>query len=76
MRKSRRKAVREDIVPPAGSRRTQGPNYNGRLVDYVLHHWEPAACAGVSRSLKRTIDRINKFRPSWLAEKTDDSSAE
>ncbi len=35
VRRSRRKRIREDIVPPAHSTREQGPDYNGRLARFV-----------------------------------------
>jgi len=34
-------SLREDIVPPAGSRRIQGPNYNGRLAAFVREKRDP-----------------------------------
>ena len=66
-RKSRRRRVREDIVPPQRSTREQGPNYNGRLVEYVVRHWDPRYCANVSPSLERAIQRIDSFRPTWMS---------
>lgn len=61
---SRSRDIRDDIVPPAGSRRKIGPNYNGRLVTFVHGSWDPSMAAGSSDSLKRTLAAIAGFKPS------------
>lgn len=66
VRRSRRKRIREDIVPPQRSTREQGPDYNGRLVRFVEGHWDPRDCANVSRSLEKALRRIDSFVPSWI----------
>lgn len=66
VRRSRRKRLREDIVPPQHSTREQGPDYNGRLVRFVEGHWDPRDCAKTSRSLEKAIHRIDSFVPSWM----------
>ena len=72
VRRSRRKRLREDIVPPLRSTREQGPNYNGRLVRFVEGPWDPRDCANVSRSLEKAILRIDSFVPSWVSPDTED----
>lgn len=72
VRKSRRKRVREDIVPPQRSTRVQGPDYNGRLVRFVDSHWDPRDCANGSRSLEKAIHRIDSFVPSWRSPDEED----
>ena len=67
VRRSRRKRIREDIVPPQCSTREQGPDYNGRLVRFVEGYWDPRDCARVCRSLEKAIDRIDSFVPSWAS---------
>lgn len=57
--------LRIDLVPPAGSTRKQGPNYNGRLIAYVNQAWRPSIASLNSTSLSRTIRAIRRFRPIW-----------
>ncbi len=64
-RRSRRRSLREDIVPPVRSRRVQGPNYNGRLRSFVGAHWNPRHAASYSPSLARTLAKLDGFAPSW-----------
>jgi len=66
-RRSRRKRIRQDIVPPRDSTREQGPDYNGRLARFVKDHWDPRHCAAVSRSLEKAVQRIDSFVPSWMS---------
>lgn len=61
--KSPKSDIRRDIVPPAGSSRTQGPDYNGRLIGFVQTHWSPARARKRSSSLARTIGALNTFKP-------------
>ncbi len=62
-RSSRRRDLREDIVPPDKSMRKQGPNYNGRLAQFVGEDWKASSGASRSLSLKRTIAALNRFQP-------------
>ncbi|MCH8149446.1 MAG: hypothetical protein IH987_15930 [Planctomycetes bacterium] len=71
VRRSRRKRIREDIVPPQRSTREQGPDYNGRLVRFVESHWDPRLCTSVCRSLEKAIHRIDSFVPSWISPDED-----
>lgn len=54
-RASRRRAVREDIVPREGSGRPVGPAYASRLIEFASSSWRPAAAADRSDSLRRAI---------------------
>jgi len=64
-RKSRSRDIRDDIVPPAGSTREQGPNYNGRLIAFVNNVWEPSVAANSVGSLRRALEAVNRFKPTW-----------
>jgi hypothetical protein len=64
-RKSKRKNVRDDICPRDGSIAKIGPNYNGQLGRFVSQTWNPNTAKQNSNSLKRTMDRLTKFRPTW-----------
>ena len=61
-RRSRHGGVRRDIVPPDRSTAQQGPNYNGRLGEFVAHVWNPTAASANSPSLKRTLRALEEFR--------------
>lgn len=63
--KSPKSDIRRDIVPPLGSLREQGPDYNGRLIEFVQGYWNPAKARKRSESLARTIDALNIFTPIW-----------
>ncbi len=58
---SRRRAIREDITPRLGSRRAVGPNYAGRLIEFITNEevgWRPAVAADRSDSLARALRAI------------------
>jgi len=57
-RSSRSSALRQDIVPRAGSGRTVGPAYSSRIAEFVTDHWDPQRAAGSSDSLRRAMARI------------------
>jgi len=64
-RHSRRKAIRQDMVPREASGRPVGPAYTSRLVEYVASHWRPAIAAPRCDSLRRAIVALTR-----LVEKT------
>ncbi len=64
-RDSRKRALREDIVPKHGSTAKQGPAYNERLVSFVQEAWNPSVARQFSPSLERTIRAIELFTPVW-----------
>lgn len=64
-RKSRKRGLREDIVPTEGSTAKQGPDYNGRLKSFVEEFWNPYEAMHNSPSLRRTIRAVEKFQPEW-----------
>ena len=54
-RRSRRRELRQSIVPPPGSTRTQGPNYNGALLPFVQQQWNIAEARRNADSLERAV---------------------
>ena len=54
-RRSRRRDVREDMVPREESGRRVGPAYASRLIEYVKNKWRPEVAARRSESLRRAI---------------------
>jgi len=60
-RRSRRRAVREDMVPREGSGRPVGPAYSSRLIEYVERRWRPDIAARHAESLRRAIDCLERL---------------
>jgi hypothetical protein len=64
-RRSRRRAIREDIVPREGSGGRVGPGYVGRLIEFVTaaeNGWRPGVAAGRSDSLRRCLEALQVLR--------------
>ena len=60
-RRSRRKAIREDMVPREGSGRRVGPAYAARLIEYAATAWRPGVAARHAESLRRAIDCLRRL---------------
>ncbi len=61
-RKSRRRAIREDMVPIAGSGQTVGPAYTSRMIEFIQNPtagWRPDVAALSCDSLRRCIRAIS-----------------
>ncbi len=54
-RQSRRRDIREDMVPREGSGRPVGPAFTSRLIEFVNQCWRPEVAAKRSDSLARAI---------------------
>ena len=63
-RKSRSKRIRTDMTPRPGSTSRVGPDYNGRLSEFVAEVWDYRAASAHSESLRRSLRRIESFAPS------------
>jgi len=57
---SRKRSIREDIVPISDNARI-GPNYNGRLLEFVLGEWNTKRAAARSEILYCTMRHLDKF---------------
>lgn len=66
--RSRYRRLREDLCPPAGSIRVQGPGYNARLAEFVACKWDAVRAAAHSPSLARSFQRIREFNPKPIAQ--------
>jgi len=53
--RSRRRAIRDDMVPRPGSGRKIGPAYTSRLIEFVGSRWRPDVAETQSESLARTV---------------------
>jgi hypothetical protein len=60
-RRSRSKAIREDIVPSMGSTARQGPAYVSRLSEFTEKHWDIRRASSCAQSLKRTVDSLTQW---------------
>lgn len=60
-RRSRRRAVREDIVPVRGTTATVGPGYLARITEFATDHWRPDVAALSCSSLKRCLDSLGRW---------------
>lgn len=62
-RRSRRRGIREDMVPRPGSGRKIGPAYTARLIEFVTsaRGWRPAVAAQFSESLDRCLRRLREL---------------
>lgn len=56
--RSRRRDVRRDMVPAAGTSARVGRGYTARLIEFVGTAWDPVAAAQESDSLRRCITAL------------------
>jgi hypothetical protein len=61
-RMSKRKTIREDLVPSAGSTSAVGPAFNTTVSRFVTEMWDPGAASTASPSLRRAVNRLRAFR--------------
>ena len=59
-RKSRKRTIREALVPAPGSTASVGNEYNALLIEFVRESWDLEQAASVSPSLKRTLERLRQ----------------
>jgi hypothetical protein len=60
IKRCRNRNIREDILPK-NEFATIGPNYNGRLGEFVLKHWSVSRAMKRSKSLKRALQNLSTF---------------
>jgi hypothetical protein len=61
-RRSRRRALVEDLVPREAGGRVVGPAYSSRLREYVESAWRPDVAASHAPSLERCMRRLRELR--------------
>lgn len=62
--RSRRREIREDMLPRAGSGRRVGPAYTSRIIEFatdVEYGWRPEVAAGRSPSLAKCLTRLDSL---------------
>jgi len=57
-RRSKRREIRDDLVPARGDTRVVGAAFNPRLISFVENSWNIDIAADASGSLRRTVDRL------------------
>jgi hypothetical protein len=60
-RASRRRDVRDDMVPRDGSGRLVGPAYSSRLIEFASSSWRPEIAAQRAESLRRAIRCLKRL---------------
>jgi len=64
-RHSRRREIREDMVPRPWSARAFGPAYTARLIEFVISErtgWRPEVAARYSDSLNRSLRCLRRIK--------------
>ncbi|BAI89125.1 MULTISPECIES: hypothetical protein [Arthrospira] len=64
-RRCRKKALKDAIVPPAESTAKVGKDYNNPLIKFVQESWAIEGAKVNSASLRRAMDVIIAFQPTW-----------
>lgn len=62
-KRSRKRKLREAIVPSPNSTAKVGPDYNGQLSSFVFNAWNTKEAMRNSDSLYRAVNAISKFQP-------------
>ncbi|MEK7727701.1 MAG: hypothetical protein AAB354_04765 [candidate division KSB1 bacterium] len=63
--KSKKRQLREAIVPALASTARVGPDYNGQLIFFVETSWEVRRAMENSPSLRRAVKALMNFHPQW-----------
>ena len=64
-RKSRKRNLRDAIVPASNSTAKIGKDYNGQLIQFVQQSWQVEPAQASSRSLQRAMNALITFEPIW-----------
>ena len=57
-RRSKKRRLRDELVPEPGAKIPVGYGYNTRLMEFVRDYWDLERAAATSPSLRRTLDRL------------------
>jgi len=64
-KKSKKRNLREAIVPEPNSTAKIGKDYNGQLIHFVNESWQVGSAQTNSPSLKRAMNALINFQPTW-----------
>lgn len=67
-RRSRRRAIREDMVPEPGVTATVGPGYVARISEFAREYWRPNVARTISASLDDCLVRVAELAAYDAAE--------
>ncbi|MHB0971858.1 MAG: hypothetical protein ACYC60_19090 [Thermoanaerobaculia bacterium] len=59
-RKSRRKGIRDDLLPASGGTAAVGPAFNPTIANFVMNEWSCSRAVDASLSLARAADRLRQ----------------
>jgi len=62
-KKSRKRKLKNDIIPVLGSTAKQGPDYNARLSEFIRKNWDVNRAIKYSESLNRAFNRLQEYNP-------------
>ena len=60
-RRSRKRTIREDMVPAEGVSAEVGPGYTSRIVEFSTNHWNPEVAATHADSLNRCLSTLSQI---------------
>jgi hypothetical protein len=66
-RGSQQREIQKAIVPRPGWSSKIGKDYNGKLIEFVLKHWDVHKARKKSPSLNKAMIALEKFRPAGLS---------
>ncbi|GEM_PF-197688 len=58
--------IRQDMIPEVGSTAEVGPNFERMLINFTRNLWSIDEAAKNSRSLRRALDALERFRPTVI----------
>jgi len=61
-RRSRRKGVKDDMIPPGGYSSRVGIGYNARIIEFAFEFWNPIEASASSRSLAGCLKAFESLR--------------
>ena len=64
-RRSKKRDLREAIVPPPNSTAKIGKDYNRPLIEFVNESWQVVSAQTNSPSLERAMNVLINFQPTW-----------
>lgn len=60
-RRSRNRAIREDMVPRPTGKRMVGPAYSSRVIEFASNSWRPSVAERKAASLRRCRQRVGEL---------------
>ncbi|MBI5489794.1 MAG: hypothetical protein HY905_20840 [Deltaproteobacteria bacterium] len=60
-RYSRKRAIRDDMVPAVGTTARVGPGFAARVIEFATGEWRPGVASGVSPSLAKAVTALRRW---------------